>query len=396
MLDIESAVADLRHTYPGNVADVLERVGSAIGDDITLYLVDFGQTVLQPLPHLVRPRVVVEENVATSLAGRAFTTGEVVTARRPSGVRVWVPVHEQSARTGVLALTVPELGDATMSQCLLLGDLAGMLCAGAARVTDLFHVRRRGRGMSLAASMQWDLLPPLTLRSPHVVVTGLLEPAYEVAGDAFDYALNDVRLDVAMFDGMGHGIGSTLLTTLAVGAYRHARRAGADLASTFAEIDAAVLDQYDGDAFATGLLTRLDLMTGSLHWLSAGHPPPLLLRGRRALEPVTCEPTLPLGLGGAWPDVQTTALEPGDGVLLYTDGVIEARTPEGAELGLERLADLLEREAAAETSPEETLRRLVRSTLDHHGGTLRDDATLVMVVWAGPSAAAVVPPQATA
>lgn len=395
MLDIESAVADLRHTHPADVADVLERVGSVIGEDITLYLVDFGQTVLQPLPHLVRPRVVVEENVATSLAGRAFTTGEVVTARRPAGFRVWVPVHEQSARTGVLALTVPEVGPSTVRQCQQLGDLAGMLCAGAARFSDLFHVRRRGRSMSLAASMQWDLLPPLTMRSPNVVVTGVLEPAYEVAGDAFDYALNDSRLDVAMFDGMGHGIGSTLLTTLAVGAYRHARRAGTDLVSTFAEVDAVVQDQYDGDAFATGLLARLDVTTGTLHWLSAGHPPPLLLRGRRALEPLTCQPTLPLGLGGASPDVQTTALEPGDGVLLYTDGVIEARTPEGAELGLDRLADLLEREAAAQTSPEETLRRLIRSTLDHHGGTLRDDATLVMVVWAGPPVVTVLPSQAT-
>jgi serine phosphatase RsbU (regulator of sigma subunit) len=78
------------------------------------------------------------------------------------------------------------------------------------------------------------------------------------------------------------------------------------------------------------------------------------------------------------------ALEPGDSVLLYTDGVVEARTAEGSELGLERLVDLLEREAAAETPPEETLRRLIRSTLDHRGGTLRDDATLVLLRWVEP------------
>ena len=72
--------------------------------------------------------------------------------------------------------------------CRRLADLAGLLVSGAAPYTDLMHVRRRGRGMTLAASMQWDLLPPLTLRSSRAVVTGLLEPAYEVAGDAFDYA----------------------------------------------------------------------------------------------------------------------------------------------------------------------------------------------------------------
>ena len=386
MLDVEAAISDQRDAHPDDVGDLLARAGAQVGTDVTLYLVDFGQVVLQPVPSFSDPQVVPEENVATSLAGRAFTTGTTVTADRPDGVRVWVPVREQSVRAGVLAVTVPVADPVTLEGCQRLADLAGLMVSGAAPYTDLMHVRRRGRGMTLAASMQWDLLPPLTLRSRRAVVTGLLEPAYEVAGDAFDYSMNGQRLDVAVLDGMGHGIASTLLTTLAVGAYRHGRRDGRELPALHAGVDAAVADQYDGDAFVTGLLARLRLDTGELEWSCAGHPAPLLLRDRRVVGSLSCDPAPPFGLDSANPQVQSTALEPGDSVLLYTDGVVEARTVEGTELGLERLVDLLEREAAAETPPEETLRRLIRSTLDHRGGTLRDDATLVLLRWLEPGA----------
>jgi hypothetical protein len=385
VIDVRAVMTGLRQADPQDVPDLLERVARPVGSDVTLYLVDFQQVVLQAMPSIRAPKVVAEENVATSLAGRAFTTAAPVTAERADGVRVWVPVHEHSVRTGVLALTVPVADEGTTAHCAALGDLAGLLVAGASRYTDLMHVRRRGRGMSLAASMQWDLLPPLTLRAARTVVTGLLEPAYEVAGDAFDYALNGDRLDVGLFDGMGHGIGSSMLTNLAVGAYRHARRDGQDVPAMHRVVDAAVAEQYDGDAFVTGVFARLQVDTGALTWTNAGHPVPLLLRDRRVVGPLPCEPSPPFGLAGVVPTVQVEALEPGDTVLLYTDGVTDARTSAGSELGLERLVDLLEREAAAETPPEETLRRLIRSTLEFQGGELRDDATLVLLQWSGPA-----------
>jgi Stage II sporulation protein E (SpoIIE) len=73
----------------------------------------------------------------------------------------------------------------------------------------------------------------------------LLEPAYDIAGDAFDCAVNGPDLHFAIVDGIGHGIGSTLLTGLAVGAYRHARRDGAPVADIHAAIDAALAGYYD-------------------------------------------------------------------------------------------------------------------------------------------------------
>jgi serine phosphatase RsbU (regulator of sigma subunit) len=94
-------------------------------------------------------------------------------------------------------------------------------------------------------------------------------------------------------------------------------------------------------------------------------------------------PVLPFGLGDSAPEPGIEQLEPDDVLLMYTDGVIEARTPGGELFGLERLADLLEREAASGRTADELLRRLVQSVLEHQAGGLRDDATLLLVQWTG-------------
>lgn len=344
-----------------------------------VYLADFSRMALLPLA----PRLPAEE-VAGTLAGRAFTTGRPVAANAgQDGQRVWVPVLEQTTCTGVLALTVPEATDQVLAEAELLGVLAGLITAMAVRVSDLPGLRRRERPLSLPASMQWDLLPPLTARAEGVVVAGILEPAYDIAGDAFDYAVNGPDLHFTVLDGMGHGIGSTLLTGLAVGAYRHARRAGQPIPAIHTAIDQALGSYYENLSFATGIVARLDAVTGRLEWSCAGHPPPLLLRGRKVVAELAREPQLPFGLGGPAPQPASTDLEPGDTVLCYTDGVVEARTPDGELFGLDRLADLAEREAASGQPPEEVVRRLVRAVIDHQASDLRDDATLLLVRWDG-------------
>jgi hypothetical protein len=143
---------------------------------------------LQPvlLEPALSETVLAEEDVASSMAGRAFVTGEPVTVERDGGVRVWVPLVERGDRTGVVALSVAAIDDDLLAECVRFGVFAGLLVRGFARTTDLFHLRRRGRPMSLAAGMQWDLLPPLSVRCAEALASGRLEPAYEIAGDAFD------------------------------------------------------------------------------------------------------------------------------------------------------------------------------------------------------------------
>lgn len=372
----------LRVLRRGADAD-LHRILTAAGEpvpawDPVVYLAGFSAEVLFPLS-----AGVAEEDVAGTMAGRAFTSGQPVTSERDGAVRVWVPVVEQTTRTGVLAVTVPEATPRIVEQAELLGVFAGLVTALTARVSDVPHVRRRGRAMSLPASMQWDLLPPLSTRTDGALIAGLLEPAYDIAGDAFDYALNEGELHFAILDGMGHGLGSTMLADLCVGAYRHARRQGAPVAAIHTAIGRALTAQYDDMSFATGIIGRLTLATGRLEWSCAGHPPPLLLRGRKVVAELSRDPALPFGLSADPPVLHSQDLEPGDAVLLYTDGVIEARTPQGEFFGLERLTDLLEREAASGQPAEELLRRLVQTVLEHQAAELRDDATLLLVQWTG-------------
>jgi serine phosphatase RsbU (regulator of sigma subunit) len=249
------------------------------------------------------------------------------------------------------------------------------------RVSDTPRIRRQGRRMSLPASMQWDMLPPWTIRLPRAMAAGILEPAYDIAGDAFDYAVDNGIIHFAVIDGMGHGIGSTVLTGLAIGTYRHARRAGASIAEIHAAVDAALASRYDDMSFATGIIGTLDTGTGRLEWTCAGHPPPLLLRGR--VHELDTTPTIPFGLGAGTPGIHSLDLKPDDVVLFYTDGVTEAHDADSELFGLDRLTALLAREAAGERQAEELLRRMVREILAHQHGDLRDDATMLMLRWDG-------------
>jgi serine phosphatase RsbU (regulator of sigma subunit) len=369
--------------------EILASAAAEVGaTDVVVYLVDFGQTSLQPLPDLsIHATRATPEPLAASMAGRAFTEEHAVIAVRDDGVRVWVPILEGSDRSGVVACTIPHEDDGVVGSLGDLGLLAGYLIAAQARCTDVYNLYRRRRDMSVAASMQWDLLPPLVMRTRSVVVAGLIEPAYEVGGDCFDYADNGPVLDLAVMDAMGHGLHSAVLASLAMGAYRHGRRDARTLLAMHDGLAEALTSQYQDASFVTGVLARLDTTTGELTWTNAGHPPPLLVRGGRVLGELAGFPTPPWGLEDGTPAIASEMLEPGDAVLLYTDGVIEARTPEGDLFGLERLIDFTQNHASDLTRPEEIVRRLVGSVLEHQNSDLRDDATVVLVRWTGPDGA---------
>jgi serine phosphatase RsbU (regulator of sigma subunit) len=81
------------------------------------------------------------------------------------------------------------------------------------------------------------------------------------------------------------------------------------------------------------------------------------------------------------PAVAEEHLEPGDAVLFYSDGVIEARTARGEDFGIERLMSFVESAVASQMPASEITRRLSHAVLDHHGGALQDDATMLLVHW---------------
>jgi len=388
-LDLGDALRSARGAEPGSLAGVATVAAGGLGaTDVVVYLVDYAQSILQALPAAGGSAAPPSEEVATTMAGRAFTERRAVLAERPDGVRIWVPIMEGSDRSGVLAVTVPDAAEDVVRACEELGMFVGYLVAVQSRVTDFYHRHRRRRSLSQAASMQWDLLPPLVVKTERFTVAGILEPAYEVGGDCFDYAINGTELDVGVFDPLGHTVGSALLAAMCVGTYRHGRRDRLALDQVHGHLDAAAAREFP-QAFATGQLARIDGETGAMEWTNAGHPLPLLIRNGKVIGELRCPATLPWGFGTldsppVTVPLASESLEPGDSVLFYTDGVVEAHLPGGEQFGIERLVDLVGQHLSAGLDPEETVRRLVRSVLDHQGDDLRDDATLVMCTWHGP------------
>jgi serine phosphatase RsbU (regulator of sigma subunit) len=231
-------------------------------------------------------------------------------------------------------------------------------------------------------------LPPRTIGTAHVVSTVVLEPAYEIGGDAFDHSLTETPPHATVLDAMGHDLASGLTTAVSLAACRNARRTGADLPDLVECVD-DTLAHWLPDQFCTGVLAQLDLVSGMLRWSNCGHPTPLLIRDQRLLvDAMRREPDpqmgLPSLLAGRQRQTHEIALKPGDRVLMYTDGVTEARGTDGAEFGLERFGDYIIRATAAGELAPETLRRLIHSILDSSTSRLRDEATLLMFEWSGP------------
>jgi len=138
----------------------------------------------------------------------------------------------------------------------------------------------------------------------------------------------------------------------------------------------------------TALLAQLDVDSGELRMVNGGHPAPLLLRGARVVKELVVEPAAPLGLNGLLQEVTpgsfpvlSTQLQPGDRLLLATDGVDEARNAEGEFFGRDRLAANAAKEAASGVATPEMMRRLQQAVLRHQVGALQDDATMLFMEW---------------
>ena len=356
--------------------------------ETVLYLADYAQSLLLPMPGegvASRQELVIDRTAA----GLAFRRAEVVRGPAPGSggsgqQRLWVPLLNGVERLGVLELTLASdasADEALEAEAQALASLLAELVLTMGAYGDTFAQLRRRKTLTLAAEIQWDLLPPLTFGAPRVVLAGALEPAYEIGGDTFDCAVDGDTAQLMVLDAIGHGLPAALLASAAVGAYRHGRRNRLDLPEIAAEIDAVIAGEFGPERFETAVLSRLDLASGKLRWVNAGHPEPLILRSGGMVSPTGQPPDLPLGLQETKRTCGEATLQPGDRVLLYTDGIIEARSPEGEFFGEQRLADFVIRSAASGLPAPETLRRLMREILEHQADQLQDDASIVILEW---------------
>lgn len=375
-----------RHALAGELQPAATAAGRALGVDVTVHLVDYEQVHLSPLsPDGVG--TLVRSPVEGTLPGRAFRLATTQVALHDPQPRLWIPLLDGAERLGVLEVVLAsstDLRDPLLrEQCEWLAKLLGQLVAAADKHGDSVDAARRTRSRTASSELIWNLLPPLSVASDRFELSGMVEPAYDAGGDAFDYAVADDRVSLAVFDAMGHGLGAGLIAAATLSTYRAARRAGSSLVEQATAIDDALARQFP-DAFATGVLADIDLATGRLTYVAAGHPAPLLLRDGRVVSSLEGGRRLPFGLGGDMAPVVAgeAALQPHDWLVLYTDGITEARDAAGGFFGQDRFVDLLERGAASGQPPAETTRRLTHAVLGHQHGILQDDATILLAHWA--------------
>ncbi|MGW9307693.1 PP2C family protein-serine/threonine phosphatase [Saccharomonospora azurea] len=368
---------------------VSDRAVRRLGISAELYLVDHGQRMLTPLVANDHGPLGVDN----SLAGRAYQLQKPVWEPAPDQrTELWVPMVDGTERIGTIRFELaPELDpeDAVVrDRCTALASLLGHIMATKFAYGDRLHIVRRTVPFTPDAELLWQLLPPLTFASENLVISVVLEPHQRVGGDAFDYAVDEDAAFCALFDSVGHDIQSGLTSAVTLAAIRNARRSGVrDLRELARSADLTIIENRPAGArYVTAILSWLDVTTGELTYLLAGHPPPLLLRANTAVKRLEAGPRIPLGVSRAPTEgvLGRERLEPGDRVLFFTDGITEARDREGRLFGVDRLASFLERDSTTNLAAPETLRRVMHAVLDHQRGQMDDDATLLMLDWRPP------------
>ena len=246
----EQAGGAAPHELPRFVAEAAASIGALA---VMIHLVDLQQVALTPFPGPTSDTASTRPTplpIDSTIAGRVYQHDEVIVQPGPdaaSTVTVWLPLRDGANRLGVLSVEVPHYSavaepDTALSRLLRrLAAIVSDLLALRTQYGDSIIAATRSTEVGLAAEIQWGLLPPLTFDSPQVAVAGLLEPAYDVAGDSIDYAVDPGVARIAIFDGMGHGLDSAQLAILSVSAYRNARpRQSCDIEWSVQALDGAV------------------------------------------------------------------------------------------------------------------------------------------------------------
>jgi serine phosphatase RsbU (regulator of sigma subunit) len=357
---------------PEVVADHLRRHYAAGRVEVLL-----GDLTLTGLWPLLEP----DGPTGNALATRCFGSQRPLVDIATDANRAYLPLTVWGERLGVLVVhtTLPSGTGLTDDLSAIADDLAVALRAADA-VTDRYRRVIRRERLTMAAELQWELLPGRSLGDDRFLVAGQLEPAYAVFGDHFDWTLAGDRLTITVLNGAGDGLDAAVLTTVAVNAMRNARRSGADIVEQAELAGDAIHARYGGTAHAATLLLEIDLVGGHVAAVDAGSPRAVIARDRD-IRAVTLEQQLPLGMFGETRyEIQRFRLEPADRLLVVSDGV-HAATPGGrTPYGESALLTALRRTRLQPAT--EAVGTVMRGLREYHAGAdPDDDAVTVCLDW---------------
>lgn len=236
----------------------------------------------------------------------------------------------------------------------------------------------RRREDEIARQVHRGLLPRHDPLFAGLDVSGGFKAADGVGGDYYGYvAMADGSLGVAIADVSGHGVGAALYMAIAKGALESEARDTLSSGDVLGRVNEVLASDFSTtDMFATLVFARFLPDARRIIWSNAGHNPPLLLRRDGSVEWLKpCGPALGIVAGARWRDVDQRFAE-GDMIVLYTDGVVEARDSSRRFFGTDRLVEAARRPAASAAE----IRANILDALARHAGTapLRDDFTLIV------------------
>jgi PAS domain S-box-containing protein len=234
--------------------------------------------------------------------------------------------------------------------------------------------------LNLARSVQHGLFPTRTPRFPGFDLAGVACPTTAMCGDYYDYVVDDHnRLGIVIGDVSGHGLGPALVMAATRAYLRAFVRTLPGTGDVLRAMNRALVTDLEDGRFVTMLLARLDARTRSLTYANAGHTPGFVLARDGGLRAVLESSGTPLGVSAAWgvTDAEPIALEPGDTVVLMTDGITESQAPDGSLLGIEGALQIVRTQLAG--SAQQVLEGLVAGAQAFAGGGPQtDDLTAII------------------
>jgi serine phosphatase RsbU (regulator of sigma subunit) len=257
-------------------------------------------------------------------------------------------------------------------------DQAASILDNARLVARERERQRLEQEINIARDIQQGLLPRNFRDYPHLSVAGCNFPCFSVGGDYFDvFPLGEKRTAFLIADVSGKGLGAALLTSMLQGVLS-GMTLGTDPARLFNHLNRFLCDHAEVGRYATMFFGILDDQ-GTVEYINAGHPSPILIRRSGCAEEAFTEGSFPVGLV---PEAEyTTAcvkLEPGDTLVLFSDGVTEAMDPQEDFFGMPRLVKLL---TGQNETPLDALQKLVLEAVENfaQGASQADDLTLLLV-----------------
>lgn len=408
MIDYPTVERALRSADPEALPEAVRAALLGMGiDGVQVHLADYALRVLAPVGG---PAPAGTLPIHASAEGKAFASQLAQFQQQEDGtVIVTVPVTVRGDRHGTLTARLPVVGgddaqdgndggvtgsgdvSGTDVEALqAIAQLLGHEIVVAERDTDRYQQARRTTRLTLAAETQWQLLPGRASRRREYALGAQLEPAYAIRGDGYDWAVTGTNLALTVINGMGEGTTAALLTSLAVNALRNARRAGIELADQAALADQAVYAQHQGDMYVSALLLSFDYDTGVVSVVDAGSPQMWLRRGR-STERIDVEPQLPLGMFEETAyKVQTFRVQPGDRLVVISDGAHAALSPGGEVYGTVGLHRGIV--ASGLLPAEDVPTAILREVAGHRSADADDDAVVVCVDWYGRPGLVTAPP----